>query len=901
MRRSRSVCIFGFFVTLVTVSSVLTFMIFLAAIRKPYSSEEPPQTDIVRRGNSANDEEGASRTLGDHRSHSKPGTHYEAVDILGQGEVKVSLSGVRSHTHYFDEGPPVVVGKLVSYLWFDNATHEILGSTVETNVSFPVGSHTIGLTVADNTRDTHTAYTTVVIKTSEFNGTYTYFYKPQNLGLDITKGARPDLAVHRSGVDFKSAADFPEHLRDKTFTARVVFLSELADGPVRLDHEGPVKFIVNDAQISGDRTSTGTEFKYSGKAGKHSCQIIYTNTGPGRARLVATSGLPSLLYDYAKVLPVVTSIDPDSSTFDGLGRAVIRGSGLNTQVKVYFGDVKAKVEPTDDDTQLTVIVPSWKQFQKKGELLKVVDVVVENKNGKSNTVPFQYNDEHGEVPVKFREVRVDFGSFPKNIWMDRLTGIKYGPDHHFYATSLKSRVIRFQLNDQMKLVGEPCESDSLGEHRQLMGLAFNYANTRTRLYVSSSILYWKNRNYLTGKDAWTNGKIHVLERTPGCSCICELKISPIITGLPVSNYDHGVNGLVFDDNGALRIQVGGFTNAGQIQDSKLGGVDENPLSASSLIARVEDANFNGRIRYRPLTPSYARQVSGDVEVYMAGLRNSFGVNVHSNGLVYATDNGPSRGFGAKSVNCKDSVDFLPADERHNVDKLVLLRRKMYAGHPNRNRGRTNPNECRFYRTIAKPDPKAKYAPPLALLPSSTDGIVEYVANSFRGALKGELILSMFSSEKPGSTMRVKLTKNGTEVEGGKPQTLIEGRSGLALELTPGGGLIFVQVHKKEIIAFLPVHPPVGIKPVFTSVMPNRGPTAGGNWVKVSGMNFGSSPSALFGTNKCSNVKDAGKTSFMCLVPPGTRGQTVSIRVKSVNNGSPRESRESEGVDYKYIG
>ena len=487
--------------------------------------------------------------------------------------------------------------------------------------------------------------------------------------------------------------------------------------------------------------------------------------------------------------------------------------------------------------------------------------------------------------------------------MDRLTGIKYGPDHKFYATSLKSKVIRFELDQDMKLVGEPCESDSLGENRRLMGLAFNYAKSRTRLYVSSSILYWKSRNYLTGPDAWANGKIHVLEPGASCNCICELTdISPIITGLPVSNYDHGVNGLVFDDDGALHIQVGGFTNAGQIKDSQLGGVDETPLSAASLIARVEDSNFRGRIRYRPMNPSFATQVDGMVDIFMAGLRNSFGVNIHSNGRLYATDNGPSEGYGAKSVDCKNSVDFVTADERINVDKLILLQEGMYAGHPNRNRGRKHPNQCKFHKVTDRTDLKAKYTQPLTTLPSSTDGILEYVANSFRGTLKGELILSMFSSENPGSTLRVKLIENGTKVEGGKPQTLIEGNSGLAMELTPHGGLIFVQVHKKVIRAFLPVEFTTR-RSVFTSVMPNRGPTAGENWVLVTGKNFGSKPTALFGTKECLRVTKETSRSFMCQVPAGAGpGETVSITVKSrEQNGVEKSTEESKGVDYKYVG
>jgi hypothetical protein len=36
----------------------------------------------------------------------------------------------------------------------------------------------------------------------------------------------------------------------------------------------------------------------------------------------------------------------------------------------------------------------------------------------------------------------------------------------------------------------------------------------------------------------------------------------VITGLPVSNHDHALNGIAFDDNGDLLISVGSMTNAG---------------------------------------------------------------------------------------------------------------------------------------------------------------------------------------------------------------------------------------------------------------------------------------------------------------------------------------------------
>jgi hypothetical protein len=123
-----------------------------------------------------------------------------------------------------------------------------------------------------------------------------------------------------------------------------------------------------------------------------------------------------------------------------------------------------------------------------------------------------------------------------------------------------------------------------------------------------------------------------------------------VTGLPVSDHDHGVNGLEFDDYGNLYIQVGGNTNAGvegALSQTRL--QKENYLSAATLIARdVRNPNFDGFVTY----DIDGNMISGfDVEVFAAGLRNPFDLVFHSNGKLYGTDNGPNLKFGERSLNC----------------------------------------------------------------------------------------------------------------------------------------------------------------------------------------------------------------------------------------------------------
>ena len=66
-------------------------------------------------------------------------------------------------------------------------------------------------------------------------------------------------------------------------------------------------------------------------------------------------------------------------------------------------------------------------------------------------------------------------------------------------------------------------------------------------------------------------------------------LQPIITGLPTSNHDHGVNGGVFTDAGELLICVGGMTNRG-IKSKNLGGFPESYYAAAVLKANVSFVN-----------------------------------------------------------------------------------------------------------------------------------------------------------------------------------------------------------------------------------------------------------------------------------------------------------------------
>lgn len=902
MHRFAKFCWVGFVVSILLSSLIISLTVYFTVFHVPADirnlTDTPPRTNYPGTAPITGSHPTGGRTgsipgrgadeksgLYDHRSHAVPGGSYEAIDYAGAGSVSIQLDGSRSHTHYFDDGPPVVIGRIVTMTWFDNATHAVLGTGVKPRILFEVGETVVGLTVVDNTRDSHTDFAKVTVKPPIVDGVYCYYYaEGAVLNQDVAKGARPGFAARTDAVNFESAASFPKEVTAKDFIARCVFLVDVKTNMLlSFRHTGAIKLIITGKTVHASDAATSS-VRYTGLPGKVDAQLIYTPESAATARLELNVGVRKFEHDVSKLVPVVLGIDPRSSTLDGGGKATIRGLALGNRLKVIFGSREAKYSAKDleeDGSSVIVTVPS---ILEEGS----VNVVAVNRNGPSNAIEFGFSSD-GKVPIKFEETFVQQRG--RTFDLQLIAGIKYGPDHRFYASSLDGYVYSFELDDELEVVGDVCRSPSLGEHRSVLGLAFNYADPKTRVYATSSILHWKTKGHITSDDGWTNGQVHVLAPGAGGKCLGEVS-DPIITGLPVSSHDHGVSGLVFDDDGNLHIQAGGCTNAGH-KDSRLGGIAESPLSAASLIAYLPKADFDGHVTYSSSDPAKAKQTGGfDVEVFSPGWRNSFGINIHSNGFLYATDNGPSPGFGEMSTTCSTNGQ-LPGNGSL-ADKLGKVIRGKYFGHPNRNRGRTDAKQCAFVSLDTRRS--TGYQPPIATFESSTNGVLEYTANTFGGQMRGDLLLSKYTTDQsPGKTFRVTLNAAGDIA--GAPATLWDG-SGLTIAMSPFGDVLMPRVYKKQILALRPVS--LGTKAqTFRSVMPPRGSHRGGNVVLVTGLNIGAEPVALFNGEKCTGVSDVSTTSFKCKVPRGKPGVRAVIVIES-DGGTTEASEDGSGVDYKYM-
>jgi glucose/arabinose dehydrogenase len=232
----------------------------------------------------------------------------------------------------------------------------------------------------------------------------------------------------------------------------------------------------------------------------------------------------------------------------------------------------------------------------------------------------------------------------------------------------------------------------------------------------------------------------------------------VITGLPTSApmLNHLTNAVAFDSSGRLLIAQGSASDSG-VPDP--GGPTtywhETPLSAAILVADVHAPAFNGHITYSsgPPTNDTIDQTGGDVSVFAAGTRNSYDLVIHSNGHIYATDNGALGQ--TTSLDC--STD---GGNTSTSDELNLIEQGSYYGAPNRNRGRTDPRQCTYRSPQDGNGPD--YTAPIAILPNhcSCDGMAEYMSDAFDGQLRGGLIIAQFIR---GNVAVVKLSNDGRSV------------------------------------------------------------------------------------------------------------------------------------------
>jgi IPT/TIG domain/Glucose / Sorbosone dehydrogenase len=578
---------------------------------------------------------------------------------------------------------------------------------------------------------------------------------------------------------------------------------------------------------------------------------------------------------WEKSTPQTTAVLPDSGPTYGGTPVTVKGFGMYNSPRVYFGDSEAKIISSTSNTEVTVEAPPG---------TGAVKVSVSNGfgDGTSKATFTYYESNVSQVKFKDDVVRNTDGS---EFSIPEITSIALGPDGLYYACSLDGYIYVLEINSDMQVV-HSCKSSNVGQNRAALGIAFHPSDTELppKAFVSTSTLYWKNKK--TG-DNWDNGKIEIWQKGAGDND-CMGYLYDVVSGLPVSNHDHGVNAMGFLLNGDLLVAVGGSTNAGvHTDDDGIGGIPESPLSSAILRFSLSKGDkFNGKIEYDQVDDAgSAHVVSGDVDVYSSGIRNCFGLTTHSGGAVYAMSNGANGGLGLASADCSRSGGSVSAQ-----DGLLNVKENHYYGHPNRNRGRYDERQCSYQdKTASKGFTQA-----MQIFSSSTNGIIEYTANTFEFQLRGNLFLSKLAWDGPGKVHRVILSEGGESVA---QSSEFWPDGGLSMVMSPYGDIIMPKVKQDKILVLRPEYTP-NTKVHVRAVSPRRGPHGGGYSVMVTGSGFVPDMSLKFGNLACTNFSRFSEdgSSVWCKVPAGTVGATVPVVAIVNGESSPRH----EHGDFEYI-
>ena len=416
------------------------------------------------------------------------------------------------------------------------------------------------------------------------------------------------------------------------------------------------------------------------------------------------------------------------------------------------------------------------------------------------------------VPVNFSKSELQ-----ANQEITRGTSIQFGPDGKLYVSEMDGAIHVFAVTrkgkdqysanklETINLIKNVANHDddgsdnpSLGK-RLVTGIHVTGSAGNPLIYVASSDPRQAAGPSGTDSNLDTNsGILHKLTKGGG-----GWNKQDLVRGLPRSEENHVSNGLLLDGNKVL-LSVGGHTNHGvpsnnfaelpeyalsaailEIDLGKIDGTYDLPTLDDEDRAGPNDANdpFGGNDG-----KNQAKLVAdGPVQIYARGYRNSYDLLKTESGKLYVFDNGGNANWGGSpGSNCANQViDGGSTD----IDQLHLVTRGSYGGHPNPTRG----NKANTFNDSNPQSPiegaaspiECQYKPggqdgALTTINGSSNGLDEYTASNFGGAMKGDLVVTNFKK----SIYRIQLNDAGNQVTS---KSVIAGEIGKTpLDLTAQG-------------------------------------------------------------------------------------------------------------------
>jgi len=219
------------------------------------------------------------------------------------------------------------------------------------------------------------------------------------------------------------------------------------------------------------------------------------------------------VFDYG--YPWISGLSPDNGPLSGGNDVTINGSGFTNVLDVKFGQNSVSgsdVEVLDENT-IKVQAPVVRSGVP-------VDVTVSTSLGVSNTAMYTYI---ANSRIEFDEIDLLFFPVP--------TVVRFGPNGKLYVANTLGQIAAFSIDDNLNALN-PVVS-SVAPYRSILGLAFDPLDTKSNpdVFFSHSMFYHGEQKSSSGRAI--NG---VVSKASGANLE---SVVDIITGLPVSDHDHG--------------------------------------------------------------------------------------------------------------------------------------------------------------------------------------------------------------------------------------------------------------------------------------------------------------------------------------------------------------------------
>ncbi len=405
-----------------------------------------------------------------------------------------------------------------------------------------------------------------------------------------------------------------------------------------------------------------------------------------------------------------------------------------------------------------------------------------------------------------------------------VTSIQFGPDNRLYVAQQDGIIKAYSISrlgpnnyivtgtETILKVNEIPNHNDDGNpnpsinYRQITGIALYGSASNPEIWVTSSDPRIGAGPLGTDKNLDTNSGIVSKITWNGSSW----DRVDLVRGLPRSEENHSLNGLVLDSiNNILYVCAGGNTNMGA-RSNNFAMAPEYAYAAAILSIHLDQIlsfpydlptlddedrpgvnDFNDPFGGNNGKNQAVLEVDGPVRIHASGFRNAYDIILAENGKMYSWDNGPNANWGGKPTTC---LDVQVEGGNTYTDGLHLIPSAgYYGGHPNltrANRANTfnatnpqspvpveleNPIECNYLIPVLEDET-------IVLHGASTNGLAEYTASNFEGAMQGHLLAAAFD----GKIVKVELNASGDGLGPAGKTTLFEGFGAVPLDVIAVG-------------------------------------------------------------------------------------------------------------------